>query len=162
MKTQLRPLIALAMLVLAALACGSSTDGNAGQVIGNSTSAPTNPPAQAQTYGVGEIIQVQNHTIVLNSYEFAGNVLKANFTIENQGSEEISISSLLSFSARDSQGTRLDTEIFDCGSSLNGSVLAGDVLRGDICWTEANTDSAKIYYEASLFGSGSVVWQVSK
>lgn len=163
MKNSSRLLMVLVVLVAVALACAGSDDGNSGEVVGNATQVPTSPPAQAQTHAVGEIIQVQDHMIVLNSYEFQDNLLKANFTIENRGSEEITISSLLSFSARDNQGTQLEIEIFDCGtSSLDGSVLPGDLLRGDICWSGASTDTVKIYYEASLLSSGAVVWEVSR
>jgi hypothetical protein len=116
-------------------------------------------------YSIGDVIQVQDHTIVLNSAEFQGDVLKANFTIVNNGSEELNVSSMLSFYAKDSEGTRLEQAIFDCGSSLDGKVLPGDRLRGDICWSSANKDTldtVRIYYEAELFGSGAVVWEVSK
>jgi hypothetical protein len=161
-KKSAQPLIALTVLIIAALACGSS-DSNSGQVVGNATTAPTSAPVQLQTHAVGEIIQVENHTIVLNSYEFQDSTLKANFTIENLGSEDLNVSSLLSFTAKDTEGTKLEMEIFDCGtSSLDGTVLPGDKLKGDICWSGANTDTIKIYYEASLLGSGAVVWAVTK
>lgn len=157
-----RLLVAMTALIISALACAESDGGNSGEVVGSATQAPMGAPAQSQIHTVGEIIQVQDHTIVLNSYEYQGDLLKANFTIQNNGSEEITVSSLLSFSARDSQGTRLELEIFDCGDSLDGSVLPGDLLRGDICWSGASTETAKIYYEASLLSSGAVVWEVSK
>ena len=155
------PLLALAMLILATLACGSDSSG---EKVGEATpGAPAEPP-KVEVYDIGDIIQVGDHTIVLNSAEFRGNVLEANFTIENQGADDLNVSSLLSFTAKDNEGSKLEQEIFDCGSSgLDGKVLPGDKLKGSICWSGVSaTDSVKIYYEANLFGSGAVVWEVKK
>ena len=57
--------------------------------------------AQLKTdvFRVGDVIQIQDSTIILNSVEFQGNVIKANFTIENQGSSDLEVSSMLSFYA---------------------------------------------------------------
>ncbi len=116
---------------------------------------------KVDVFGVGDVIQVEDHTIVLNSIEFRGNILQANFTLENQGSSDIAVSSMLSFSAKKYDGSKLEQEIFDCGSSLDGSVIPGDKLRGDICWSGASPeDGIKIYYEAELLGEGAVVWIV--
>lgn len=158
-KEKLYPLLVIVALVGASFACGGS---NTGEKVGEQGQSATSPPPTLAVYRVGEVIQVEDHTIVLNSAEFQDNVLKANFTIENNGSEDLNVSSMLSFSAKDTEGTQLEQEIFDCGSSLDGKVLPGDKLKGDICWKGAATESIKIYYEASLFDSGAVVWQVSK
>ena len=48
---------------------------------------PPLPLQQQKVCSSGSIIKVEDHTIVLNSAEFEGNVLKANFTIENMSSE---------------------------------------------------------------------------
>ena len=93
-------------------------------------------------------------TIVLNSAEFEGDVLKANFTIENMSPEDVAVSSTMSFEAKDTEGTQLDQEIFDCGSSLDGSVLPGDKLKGDVRRSGAAADVIKIYYRADRSGSG--------
>jgi hypothetical protein len=160
MKSKLLyPLIAFVILVALTLACGES---NTGEKVGEQGESPTSPPPTVAVYTVGDVIKVGDHTIVLNSAEFEGNMLKANFTIENKGAEEINVSSMLSFYAKDSEGTKLEQEIFDCGTSFDGKVLPGDKLKGDICWSGAATDSIKIYYEAELFGSGAVVWEVTK
>jgi Uri superfamily endonuclease len=107
---------------------------------------------------------LEDHTIRLNSIEYQGTVLIANFTIENLGTSDLNVSSMLSFSAKKDDGTKLDQEIFDCGTSnLGGSVLPGDKLRGNICWSGASPeDDIKIYYEASLFGQGAVVWNATE
>jgi hypothetical protein len=102
-----------------------------------------------------------HHTIVLNSVEFTGGVLKANFSIENSGSTDLAVSSMISFGARKRDGSSLQQEYFNCGSSLDGSVLPGDRLRGDICWKGANPgDGVKLYYESNFLSSSAIVWVV--
>ena len=126
------------------------------------TTSATAAPVQVQLYKVSDVVQVKDHTITLNSATIQADILKANFTIENKGKDEIAVSSLLSFDAKDTEGTKLESSIFDCGSSLDGKILAGDKLKGDICWKGLTTDKARIYYEANIFGSGAIVWEVSK
>jgi len=145
-----------AVLFLAILACGGS---NTGQKIGESTSAgPTNTPG-VTLYKAGDIIKLSDHTIVMNRGEVKTKILQANFTIENTGTSDLAVSSLLSFSAKSSDGTKLDLS-FDCGSSLDGKVLSGDKLKGDICFTLAGKAPYRIYYEAGLFSSGAIVWEI--
>jgi hypothetical protein len=97
----------------------------------------------------------------LNSAQNQGGILKANFTIVNKGSSDLNVSSLLSFDSKDNDGTKLESAMFDCGSSsLDGKILAGDKLKGDICWKSTSLAPFKIYYTAKLFGSGAVVWEV--
>lgn len=158
-NTRVVLLCAFVALVISVLACGGD---NTGEKVDEVDAGPTSAPPTLQTYGVGDVIQVGDHTIVLNSAGISGDTLKANFTIENKGAEDITVSSMLSFEAKDSEGTKLDQEIFDCGSALDGSVLAGDKLKGDICWSGATTPSCRIYYKAELFGSGAVVWEVEQ
>jgi len=152
-------ILAIVALIIATLACGSDSSG---EKVGESNTSSTNAPPKLEVFGIGDVIQVKSHTIVLNSAEFQGNILQANFTIENGGNEEINVSSLISFEAKDDEGTKLEQEIFDCGSSLDGSVLPGDKLKGNICWSGAETDIVRIYYTSNLFSSGAVVWEVHK
>lgn len=147
------------VLVLATLACGSD---NTGTKVEEKEEAATSAP-KTEMYGVGDVVQVKDHTIVLNEVTLRGKQLKANFTIENKGDDDLTVSSMLSFSAKDAEGTKLEQEIFDCSSSsLDGKLLAGDKLKGDICWKGLSTESARIYYEASLLGSGAVVWEITE
>ena len=158
-KSIVIPLLALTALIVASLACGGSN--NTGEKVDEEVAAPTSVPAQVEVFKVGDVIQVKDHTIVLNNTTFTGSILQANFTIENKGAEEMNVSSW-GFDARDSEGTNLDEAIFDCGASLGGKILTGDKLRGNICWKEATSLPIKIYYEAELFGSGAVVWQIDE
>ena len=155
------PIVALILLILAQLACGSDSTGKKVGETGKGSSV-TSTPVKLEVFKVGDIIEVGEHTIVLNSATIKGDVLQANFTIENTGAEDLNVSSLMSFEAKDSEGTKLEQDIFDCGSALGGKVLPGDKLKGNICWKGAATDIIKIYYEADLFSKGAVVWEVKK
>lgn len=151
--------IVIAVLILAALACGQS---NVGEKVDVQESAPTSTPG-VQTYEIGDVISIQNHTIVLNSAEIEGDVLKANFSIENVGQDEVLVSSMIDFEAKADDGTKLvETYGSDCSPSLGGSVLSGDKLKGPICWEGLETDTARIYYRPDFLGKGAIVWEISK
>lgn len=162
MKKNITKLIScLTVLLVSSLACGGSSTG--GEVIstsdGSNQSATSAP--KVTTYNIGDVIQVGTQNITLNSAQISGSTLQANFTIENKGTESISVSSLLSFEAKGDDGTKLEEDIFDCPSgNLGGTILAGDKLKGNICWKGLTTSSAKIYYTAELFSSTVVVWEV--
>lgn len=138
-----------------------------GAVVWEAVAAASEPDISAdaalktEVFAVGDVVEVKGHTIVLNEITWKGDVLQANFTIENQGNAEVAVSSMVSFYARQRDGSSLEQNIFDCGSSLDGKVLPGDKLRGDICWSGARAgDGIKVYYKAELFGKGAVVWRV--
>lgn len=152
---------AICALIVTSLACGSS---NSGVQVGTSVpSAASAVPVQAQVYHMGEVVQINQQTIVLNSAQISGNELQANFTIENKGTEDLNVSSMLSFEAKGNDGTKLEQDIFNCTSGgLDGKILPGDKLKGNICWKGVATDTVKIYYTADVFGSGATVWEVSK
>lgn len=152
-------IVVIITLGLATLACGSDQSGE--KV--DEKEVATKPPPKVETYKAGDVIKVKEHTIVLNEATISAGILKANFTVENKGSEDLNVSSLLSFNAKDDEGSKLEQEIFDCDtSSLDGTVLPGDKLKGSICYKGATATPIKIYYEASLLGSGAVVWEVSE
>lgn len=154
-----RILAAILVLALVTLACGSN---NTGEKVGEVAPVASEPTKAAPAiYAVGDIIQLKDHTIVLNSAEFTTGVLTGNWTVENTSNSEFTVSSLMSFSARDDDGTKLDQD-WDCSPSLGGTVLAGDKLRGNVCFKTTGNGPYKLYYEASLFGTGAVVWGVSE
>jgi len=150
-------LIVVSVLILAALACGSSDTG----IKIDEIDTATRTPVEVETYDVGDVIEIKGRTIVLNSAKLSGKILQANFTIENKGDSEFTISTMASFNARDSEGTKLSEDIFDCGPSLGGTILAGDKSKGNVCYEITGNAPYKIYYEATLFGSGAVVWLVN-
>src|SRR5689334_3878776 len=98
------PFLTVVALVLAGLACGSSNSGN---VVGTSSPNSTSVPTKVETYKVGDVVQVKDQTITLNLAQIKSGILTANFTIVNQGGSDLNVSSLLSFDAKDFEGTKL-------------------------------------------------------
>jgi hypothetical protein len=160
-KNSIKLFLAVIVLVLASIACGSSTAG--GEVVSTvaSGSQPTSGSSQVQTHNIGDVIQAGTINVTMNSASISGGVLTANFTVENKGTESITVSSLMSFEAKADDGTKLEVDIFDCTSgSLDGTVLANDKLKGNICWKGVTTSAAKIYFTPELFGGTVIVWEV--
>ena len=153
-------LLCSSLLLAAALACGRT---NSGVQVGTSAPAATSAPPPAQIYHVGDVIQMNDHTIVLNSAQIVGSVLQANFTVDNTGAQDVNVSSIFSFDARLPDGTKLEQELYNCPAGhFDGKVLPGDKLKGNICWKGVATDAVKIYYTPNLFGSGATVWEISR
>ncbi len=150
MKTsrKLQILVPVIVFALVIIACGSSS--NTGEKVGEVNTSPS--PTKTSTTGekVGEV----NTTL----WTMLLDLLKVNFLVDNTGSTDLSVSSMISFSAKSDDGTKLEQEYFDCGASLDGSVLPGDKLRGDLCFKLPAPGLFKVYYESSLFSSGAVVW----
>lgn len=91
--------------------------------------------------------QCQSYTEPDNDY-----FLVIDLTIENTGSEELDISSMLSFDLKDANGEKgsyaLLTEAIS--SQLDGSIMAGDLLKGQIAYDVKDSDVFYFYYLDSL------------
>jgi hypothetical protein len=119
------------------------------------------PIDETNAHPVGEAVELSGEKITLNSASLTGKVLKANFTIENTGTDDVTVSSLVSFTARNSAGEKLNLKFMACGSSLDGKIIAGDKLKGDLCWDTGIATEAKIYYEGgTILSMKTVTWVV--
>lgn len=91
--------------------------------------------------------ECQSYTEPDNDY-----FLLIDLTIENTGTDELAISSMMSFDLRDSNGERgsyaLLTESIT--SQLDGTLMAGDTLKGQIAFDVKESDSYNFYYLDSL------------
>jgi hypothetical protein len=142
-------LLVVAVLVLAALAC-----------IGGDSSEENKP--QLKKSHIGDIIQVEDSTIILNSTEFSNDTLTANITIENGGSEELFVSGLLHFDAIDGEGTKLVHRDY-CPTPFVERVQPGDKFRGNTCFiVKPETKLVKLYYANSIFKNDSVMWEANR
>jgi hypothetical protein len=159
MKASFKIILIIMVLAAVSLACGTSTTG---EKVGESASA-TSAPAQVTTYKVGDIIKVDDYTITLNSAQVTGSKLVANFTFDNSsGSQERAVSSIISFTAKDTDGNKLDFAMCD-SSSMDGKILVGDKLKGNVCWDGVKSGAKlKIYFDPTLIGSGAIVWEVAQ
>lgn len=137
--------LAIAAGVLAAvviLGCGGAANANNGTTTSGSSSNSSS--SAAKHFKVGDQVNVGNTWVVtVNSVktsqgdEFtqpkAGNTyVVVDVTLKNTSSQEQNVSSLLSFSLKDSTGQKYDETIITGATPPDGKVAAGDVLRGQI------------------------------
>ncbi len=157
MNTNLRyPMVAFTLLILAILACGNGEEAEKVGEVGDTAPEAT---VALEVFQVGDVVKKGDQQITLNSATVEGGILTANFTIENQGTDRVIISTL-DFSARDDEGTNLDTAYFDCAQGIGGEIPPGDKAKGNVCFSGASLP-AKVYYEAELFGSD-VVFEITE
>ena len=99
---------------------------------GTPTPRPTNTPLPVTPYKVGDTIQAGNLAITLNKATWQYTALTAEFTVENKGSYEVSMSPAF-FSAKEVYGNTGGSNPV-CASKLDGMVPVGGKLTGNLCW----------------------------
>ena len=187
MKAKLSILVVIVALLLASLACSSIATP---QLVGTATqinsvaiattvipaatdispadtaTSPADPdPFADKTYAIGEVVKLQDQSIILNSATFSGDLLTANFSIANTSTTDMLISSLLNFSAKKSDGLKLEQTFTDCGGvgdGVDGGLFAGQKKRGIICYQTGGVTDITIYYVPDPYGPVSVAWEVKK
>mgnify|MGYP000459160260 CR=1 FL=1 len=113
---------------------------------------------------VGDTVLAGDFEITLNSVQTLSSgsltdpdndfFLLIDATVANNSGEDTTISSLLSFDLRGSDGFSYDIDIFAPEKgSLDGDVRAGGILRGQIAFDVVNLDYYDFTFEPSLLGS---------
>ncbi len=118
-------------------------------------------PAAMQTdvFRVGETVEVQDHTLTVLSVEQQGGRLRVEVQINNTGTEDLIISSILLFAARDSSGEDLEFSFGPGIGSVDGTVLPNDKLKGTLEYKlPAGATGLRLYYTPGLFGEGAIVF----
>lgn len=120
------------------------------------------PFAKGTTYKVGDAVSNKDVVATLTSAKLEGPALTASITIYNGGQKDVSISSVLSFDAKDGEGAKASFKMAD-GPSLDGELVPGDTLKGALAWEFAAPapSGVKVYYQDSLFGGDTIVWSVN-
>lgn len=125
-----------------------------------------------QTYNVGDIIQIGTITITVNGIsnpagdQFnkpnAGNkFLIVDLTIENKGTNAVSVSTLLQMSVKDQSGQKYDVDfsasMASGGSSPDGEIAPGEKLRGQVGFQVPENATGLVFvFDADVWGSGKV------
>lgn len=140
---------------------------------GCTETASTNQDGKlTKEFTVGETATVNNTKIKINSikkiteecsFEWDGKCesytkpdndyfLLFDITIENTGSNELNISSIMSFDLKDDNGEKGNLEItLDAiNSSLDNSIMANDKLKGQIAYDVKDSEKYYLYYQDSL------------
>ncbi|MEW5870980.1 MAG: hypothetical protein AB1894_17025 [Chloroflexota bacterium] len=130
------------------------------------TPTPTITPESTSDGGEAQLlglpVQLENQTITLESAEFDGDLLMVYFTVQNTGSEELSVEADFNFYASNSDGVQLEREYDSCEPFLTGYVPAGESLEGYVCWLGPFTDLVKIFYIPDLTLPDKIFWEVSQ
>ena len=176
-RKRLITLIGILFLVpLFIAACGGTGSGNGG----TSNTAPTATSAPAATplpghHGVGELVAVgSNFKVTINGVKTskggsfstpgAGNIyLVVDVTVMNVSSEKQVVSSLLSFTFKDTAGKEYDESIApDVGKPPDGDVQANNQLKGQLVY-EVPTDQKlfNLTFISDLLGTDMAVWDLS-
>lgn len=78
--------------------------------------------------------------------------LLIDLTIENNGEEDLAISSLLTFDLKNSEGEKGNYAMLtnSINSQLDGSIMPGDLLKGQIAYDVKESEAFNFYYQDSL------------
>lgn len=96
--------------------------------------------------------------VTLLDAKISGNKITATFRIDNTGKKDISLSTLLDWSAKDGSGQKLELD-WQC-ADFNGTLLPNDFIKGDICFSGITELPVKLYYETSFWGGETLVFTV--
>ena len=174
-------LVALAVLVLVSLACGSSASPTLVATSAppvDSGSQPQEQPTQApapvtqQNYKVGDVVAIGDHVLVVLGWE---NVPPSDFSkpdegkkfvaveliIVNNSQSAMNISTLLQMNMKDDTGQKYDTDFMAStatnSASVDGELAPGEKVRGKVGFQIAeNATGLQFVFDASVFGSGKV------
>jgi hypothetical protein len=174
------PFIALAILLLVSLACGSSTSPSllATSVSPGGAGSQQEQPAQApaaaiqQNYKVGDVIAIGDHVLVVLGWENipAGDFSKPDagkkfvaveLLIVNNSQSSMSVSTLLQMAMKDDTGQKYDVDFMASteleGGSVDGELAPGEKIRGKVGFQVGeNAQGLQFVFDASIFGSGKV------
>lgn len=117
------------------------------------------PFAKGTTYKPGDAIAHKGVVIKLTSAKLDNNTLTASFVVYNGGQKDVALSSLVSFEAKDSEGTKGKYKLQLEGTPLDGKLVPGDTLKGDLSWEfQSGAKDIKVYFTEALFVGDTLVW----
>lgn len=158
-----RPLIfvacaAVCALTILACCCGG---GGGGGGSWDTTDLTTDSGSDSKkVHALGEVVTIKKHRVAMHEAKFTEQGMVAGFTMANDGTESIEVSTIIGWEARNSDGTTLDQDFFACDTGLGGTLMPGELLKGNVCWDGAKP-GLKITYTPDLFGD-KVVWEIAE
>lgn len=171
MKKRLMFLFGFCILVGALVACGESSNNT-----GTTSSSTGNTPAPtAKHFKVGDQVAVGSvWKVVVNSIatnpgdDFnkptKGQYVVVDVTLTNVSSSEQTISSLVNFQMRGTDGTQYTEAIVGNLSGVNpppdGKVEAGQPVKGDLVY-DTDAKAFTLSFTPDITSSGATVWDLS-
>jgi hypothetical protein len=181
MKNKLT-LLGLILLIIGILSACGSTDNTSTSLASGSTTkntssqatptpTPTQPPV-AKKNAIGTPVTIDGWKVTINSVKDSqgstyaapqhGTFLEIDVTVENTTSSPINVSSLISFTLKDSSGQKYTEAITDtnAGTPPNGTVGAGDKLRGVIAYDVAKGQKFTFSVQPLITSNDLASWDV--
>jgi uncharacterized protein DUF4352 len=153
------------------IACGGGASANSGSTTSGSSSTTS---ASTQHFKVGQQVKVgSTWVITVNSVKTSqgddvfqpksGNTfLIVDLTAKNVSSTEQTLSSILSFTLKDSTGQKYDETIVTGATAPDGKVAAGDQVRGQLAYeVPASMKAFTFAFEADILSSGQTIWDLA-
>ena len=185
-KRNIASLLALVVLLLVSLACGSSTSPSLVATSAppvDSGSQPQEQPTQQapapvvqQNYKVGDVVAIGDNVLVVLGWE---NVPASDFSapeagkkfvavellIVNKSQSAMSVSTLLQMSMKDDTGQKYDVDFMAStaigGGSVDGELAAGEKVRGKVGFQVAeNAQGLQFVFDDSVFGTGKIFFDL--
>lgn len=126
----------------------------------NPVAAQAKPATTGTTYKVGDAVKLGDLVLKLDKVTKQGTIVTAELTGYNMGGKAASLSSMLSFSGKDSTGKMGDFKLLT-GHGFDGTLLPGDSLRGQVSFEfDAGATGLKMTYKASFLGGQVVTWSL--
>jgi len=130
---------------------------------------------EEETFRIGDVVDSGDLLFTINSArweegdEYWGpdegeRWLVLDCTIENEGGESVTISSLLMFTLYDKDGYSQDTEMFaDTKGSLDGELGAGRKMSGELAFdVEEGQTEWEFIFEPELFSFGQAIFLITE
>lgn len=122
------------------------------------------PNQEGHVYKVGDLVKNGDLVLRLNKVSHQGTKTIADLTVYNLGSKSHTVSSIVSFEAKDADGTKGDYKMeTGQGESLDGVLVPGDTLSGALAFAfPTNSKGIKLYFQNSFFGGDTVQFALSE
>lgn len=167
-------LIVLATMIVALCACGASDTNNATTTTA-ATSQPSQPtPTPQPHFKVGQLVKVgDTWDVTINSVKTStgtefdtpkpGNVfLLIDVSLKNISSQELTASSLLMFTLRDSTGQQYTETFTSFTTSPEGKTPAGSPVRGTLPYeVPTSVHAFQLAFQADPTVPGQAIWDLS-
>jgi hypothetical protein len=151
-------------VLLFVLACGDPAPwrllARCSHMSGSVDASATQTATTLPVHNVGDVIEVAGRTIVLTSAELKDGKIAARFWVENYGPEELAVSWLFDFDAKDRFGIPLLITVCGAAEPVESVVPGGGYRGGLICWeADAGMKGMRITYEPSESSGEIIVWE---
>lgn len=165
--------LALAVLLLVSLACGSSESptlvatSDPSVDAGSQSEQPTQAPVTQQNYKIGDVVSIEDHVLVVLGWENVQpndiskpdegkKFVAVELLIVNNSQSSMSVSTLLQMSMKDDTGQKYDVD-FTASTAIDGELSPGEKVRGKVGFQVAeNATGLQFVFDASVFGTGKV------